>query len=70
VTRPAPRGWHRCPCGCDGNVPDRVFACRSGWARLPRDMRGAIRRTAGRPILDQERADIIVAAIEFYRSTP
>jgi hypothetical protein len=70
VTRPAPRGWHRCPCGCDGNVPNRVFACRAGWARLPGDLQAAVRRTATRSIIDPERADIVLAAIEFYRAEP
>jgi len=40
---------HDCPGGCGKQVPNRLFACRKDWARLPRDLQ--------RSILDSYRVD-------------
>lgn len=29
---------HPCPGECGSNVPNRLFACRPCWQRLPRDL--------------------------------
>jgi hypothetical protein len=68
--RPLPRGFHRCPCGCEANVPDRLFACRRGWARLPMDQQAAILATRELSLTDQGRAAIVGDAVEFYRTHP
>jgi hypothetical protein len=68
--RRPPAGYHVCPCACGGIIPDRIFACRAGWARLPVKIRGDIQRTASLRITNPERADIIIAAIDFYREHP
>lgn len=33
---------HVCPGGCGATVPNRLFACRPCWYRLPADIRTAI----------------------------
>jgi hypothetical protein len=67
MTSPRPsRTHHRCPCGCGANVPDRLFACKPGWYRLPRDLRAQI---AGNRRGTDEHWAGIAEAIEFYRNS-
>jgi hypothetical protein len=37
-----PAGTHTCPCGCGKQIANRLFACRAGWYRLPKNIRSAI----------------------------
>jgi len=62
------RGYHLCPCGCAGSVPDRLFACRDGWARLPLDIRAAILRTQRQPLTNEQRFAAVADAVDFYRN--
>lgn len=39
---------HGCPGGCGARVPDRLFACRGCWARLPVDLQRPITAHYGR----------------------
>lgn len=39
---------HACPGGCGARVPDRLFACRGCWARLPAELKRPIRANYGR----------------------
>lgn len=36
---------HPCPGGCGRQVPNRLFACKDCWWRLPRELRLEISRT-------------------------
>lgn len=65
-----PAGFHRCPCGCDANIPNRMFACRAGWARLPFELQAAIVATAHRTLADTHRAEIVSDAYEFLQRNP
>lgn len=62
----APTG-HACPGGCGDRVPDRLFACRSDWARLPRDLQRPVTDTAGKSLFVPERLAAVQDARRWYR---
>lgn len=64
---PLPAGTHRCPGGCGAAVHNRLFACRSCWAALPRDLQRPIVDTVGRSLLDPARLGAVQVARRFYR---
>jgi hypothetical protein len=61
---------HECPCGCRAEIANRMFACKPGWFRLPRELRRAIWATAGRSLLNPARAGAVIDAISWYRDNP
>ena len=61
---------HACPGGCGANVPNRLYACRQDWYRLPQEFRDAIWATAKAPLLSPERRNALAAAGQWYRDNP
>lgn len=61
---------HNCPCGCGAVVPNRLYACRPGWARLPLPIKDMIRSTVKAPLLSPARLDALRASRDWYRDNP
>jgi hypothetical protein len=57
---------HLCPCGCKAQVPDKMYACKRGWFRLPKHIRDGIWGTYGLPSTDPVRRDALTTASEWY----
>jgi hypothetical protein len=63
-------GYHECPPdGCDKVIPNRLFACRADWYRLPRGIRDDINRTY-RSGDDAGHLEATMAAQEWYDAHP
>lgn len=60
-------GTHPCPAGCGQPVSNRLFACRSCWSILPRDLQRPIVATAKLSLLAPARMDAVTDAMQFYR---
>lgn len=58
---------HECPGRCGAQVPDRLFACKDDWYRLPRDLRQPILDTAGQSLLEPGRLNAVRDARRWYR---
>lgn len=57
-----------CPAtGCPQKVPNHMFACRTHWFQLPRDLRSAIWTAWRKRDLDAH-AVATADAVEFYAS--
>lgn len=70
MTKPARvSDTHDCPCGCGGQVPRRMFACKPGWFRLPKEIRDRI-WSAHRAGLAGKHRDAMAAAMIWYRANP
>jgi hypothetical protein len=57
---------HECPCRCGTQVPNALFACRAGWARLPGPLRRRISATAHLPLHEPVRAEAVATAVDWY----
>jgi hypothetical protein len=61
---------HTCPGGCRTSVPNRIYACREDWARLPFEFQDLIRRTARPGVPFRERVTALQATAQWYRDNP
>lgn len=62
---------HTCPApDCSIRVPNRLYACRFDWYRLPAELKQKINETARMRILAPERRDALTAASQWYRDNP
>lgn len=61
-------GTHKCPRpSCEQIVPDRTFSCRDDWFALPSELRSRIHRTARLSLLNKDRRQAVLDAVNWYR---
>jgi hypothetical protein len=62
---------HPCPApDCSIVVPNRFFACRYDWFRLPPELKQGINRTAKAGMLSPRRREALENALIWYRANP
>lgn len=59
---------HACPCGCGAQIPHHQLACRTGWFRLPYDIRTDITSTYRRD--PDAHIEAVAEALDWYREHP
>ena len=57
---------HPCPGGCGRTVDNKLFACGGCWYRLPGSIKAGVTATAHLPIVDPERSEAVIAAMQWY----
>lgn len=57
---------HHCPGKCGAAVPNRLFACKPCWAKLPHELRQNIVHTRRMHLLSVERLIAVHAAEDYY----
>lgn len=61
---------HNCPGQCGALVPNRLYACREDWHRLPSEFQALIWSTAKMALLAPERRLALTYARQWYRDNP